>query len=84
MRHRAPAQNTAAHLPGGTDTGIRCHHTAGLCASVGRMDPRAGRRNFPVVLTDVSSRTGIPYGCPGAAFVDASGRQLGPALATGS
>ncbi|MET9390499.1 DUF4232 domain-containing protein [Streptomyces sp. NPDC006624] len=60
-----------------TTTVTRCHSHE-LRASVGRMDPGAGQRNFPVVLTNVSSRTCTLYGYPGAAFVDASGRQLGP------
>lgn len=42
------------------------------------MDPGAGQRSFPVVLTDVSARTRTLHGHPGTAFVDASGRQLGP------
>ncbi|MET9777255.1 DUF4232 domain-containing protein [Streptomyces sp. NPDC006367] len=49
-----------------------------LRASVGRVDPGAGQRNFPVVLTNTSARTCTLYGFPGAAFVDASGEQLGP------
>ncbi|GGL63776.1 lipoprotein [Streptomyces fumigatiscleroticus] len=58
-------------------TGGRCH-TSELRASVGRLDPGAGQRNFPVVLTNVSDRTCTLHGYPGAAFVDASGAQLGP------
>ncbi|KOV36332.1 DUF4232 domain-containing protein [Streptomyces caelestis] len=54
----------------------RCR-TAELSAAVGRMDPGAGQRNLPVVLTNVSSRTCTLYGHPGAAFVDAAGGQLG-------
>ncbi|MFL5994381.1 MAG: DUF4232 domain-containing protein [Streptomyces sp.] len=57
--------------------GTRCH-TSELSASVGRNDPGAGQENFPVVLTNESSRTCTLYGYPGAAFVDASGKQLGP------
>ncbi|WP_030185546.1 DUF4232 domain-containing protein [Streptomyces violaceorubidus] len=55
----------------------RCH-TSELRAAVGRVDPGAGQRNFPVVLTNTSDRTCTVYGYPGAAFVDASGKQLGP------
>ncbi|WP_258308353.1 DUF4232 domain-containing protein [Streptomyces sp. NWU339] len=55
----------------------RCH-TSELRARVGGVDPGAGQRNFPVVLTNVSSHACTLYGYPGAAFVDASGRQLGP------
>ncbi|MGV9940538.1 DUF4232 domain-containing protein [Streptomyces sp. NPDC003401] len=57
--------------------GGRCR-TAELRASVGRGDPGAGQRNFPVVLTNASGRTCTVRGYPGAAFLDASGRQLGP------
>lgn len=57
--------------------GTRCH-TSELSASVGRNNPGAGQENFPVVLTNTSSRTCTLYGYPGTAFVDASGRQLGP------
>jgi hypothetical protein len=45
---------------------------------VGRNDPGAGQENFPVVLTNTSGRTCTVRGYPGAAFVDAAGRQLGP------
>src|SRR3954451_204797 len=57
--------------------GTRCH-TSELRASVGRNNPGAGQENFPVVLTNESSRTCTLYGYPGTAFVDASGKQLGP------
>jgi len=66
------AQSTQAGTTGG-----RCH-TSELRATVGRNDPGAGQENFPVVLTNASSRTCTVRGYPGAAFVDASGRQLGP------
>ncbi|MFB7596592.1 DUF4232 domain-containing protein [Streptomyces sp. NPDC056160] len=55
----------------------RCH-TSELRATVGRNDPGAGQENFPLVLTNTSGRTCTVRGYPGAAFVDASGRQLGP------
>lgn len=57
--------------------GTRCH-TSELRASVGRNNPGAGQENFPIVLKNTSSRTCTLYGYPGAAFVDASGKQLGP------
>ncbi|MBQ0826274.1 DUF4232 domain-containing protein [Streptomyces tagetis] len=69
--------DTAASASASGRTGDRCH-TAQLRASVGRDDPGAGQRNFPVVLTNVSQRACTVHGYPGAAFVDASGRQLGP------
>ncbi|MEU9170512.1 DUF4232 domain-containing protein [Streptomyces sp. NPDC048420] len=58
-------------------SGTRCH-TSELSASVGRNNPGAGQENFPVVLTNRSNRTCTLYGYPGTAFVDASGKQLGP------
>ncbi|MEU0334344.1 DUF4232 domain-containing protein [Streptomyces sp. NPDC006193] len=58
-------------------TGGRCH-TSELRASVGRNDPGAGQENFPLVLTNRSGRTCTLHGYPGAAFVNASGAQLGP------
>ncbi|MEU5085456.1 DUF4232 domain-containing protein [Streptomyces sp. NPDC021356] len=60
-----------------TARSTRCH-TSELRATVGRNDPGAGQENFPVVLTNTSGRTCTVRGYPGAAFVDASGRQLGP------
>ncbi|MEU5096476.1 DUF4232 domain-containing protein [Streptomyces sp. NPDC020996] len=58
-------------------SGGRCH-TSELRATVGPNDPGAGQEHFPVVLTNASSRTCTVRGYPGAAFVDASGHQLGP------
>lgn len=69
--------DTAGSASASARTDGRCH-TAQLRAAVGRVDPGAGQRNFPVVLTNTSDRTCTLYGYPGAAFVDASGRQLGP------
>lgn len=74
------AATLTASAPGATPagtTGGRCH-TSELRASVGRNDPGAGQENFPIVLTNASSRSCTVRGYPGAAFVDASGRQLGP------
>ncbi|MEU0744319.1 DUF4232 domain-containing protein [Streptomyces sp. NPDC006134] len=73
----AVASDTAGSASASARTDGRCH-TSELRASVGRADPGAGQRNFPVVLTNASTRTCTLYGYPGAAFVDASGRQLGP------
>lgn len=58
-------------------SGTRCH-TSELRASVGRINPGAGQKNFPVVLTNDSGRTCTLRGYPGSAFVDAAGKQLGP------
>ncbi|MFD5545082.1 DUF4232 domain-containing protein [Streptomyces sp. NPDC127079] len=70
---------TGASTGGGTTaaSGTRCH-TSELTASVGGNDPGAGQENFPIVLTNTSGRTCTVRGYPGAAFVDASGTQLGP------
>ncbi|MGI5134536.1 MULTISPECIES: DUF4232 domain-containing protein [unclassified Streptomyces] len=62
---------------GGGTTSTRCHTTE-LRASVGANNPGAGQENFPLVLTNSSGRTCTIDGYPGAAFVDASGKQLGP------
>ncbi|MFE9612239.1 DUF4232 domain-containing protein [Streptomyces sp. NPDC006012] len=63
--------------PPSTDGGSRCR-TSELSAAVGGNNPGAGQENFPVVLTNKSSRTCTVRGFPGAAFVNASGEQLGP------
>lgn len=78
----APAVGTAPSGTAGSASASaradgRCHSSE-LRAAVGRVDPGAGQRNFPLVLTNTSERTCTVYGYPGAAFVDASGRQLGP------
>lgn len=73
----APAAASTAPSPARPPAGGRCH-TSELRASVGRDDPGAGQENFPVVLTNVSERTCTVRGYPGIAFLDASGRQLGP------
>jgi hypothetical protein len=85
-----PSASSATHsaVPSGSATpsaagspaaaaSTRCH-TSELRASIGRNNPGAGQENFPVVLTNASTRTCTVRGYPGAAFVDASGRQLGP------
>lgn len=72
-----PAGSASSAGTGSAVTGTRCH-TLELKASVGRNDPGAGQENFPVVLTNTSGRTCTLRGYPGAAFVDASGKQLGP------
>ncbi|MBZ9642831.1 DUF4232 domain-containing protein [Streptomyces sp. PSKA30] len=73
----SPPSDASASTEPESAPGTRCH-TWELRASVGRNNPGAGQRNFPIVLTNTSSRTCTLYGYPGAAFVDASGRQLGP------
>ncbi|MDO0924538.1 DUF4232 domain-containing protein [Streptomyces sp. TG1A-8] len=71
-------EDTGTGTGGGTgSTTTRCH-TSELRASVGRNDPGAGQENFPLVLTNRSARTCTLRGYPGAAFVNASGTQLGP------
>ncbi|MGW0833182.1 DUF4232 domain-containing protein [Streptomyces prunicolor] len=54
----------------------RCH-TSELRAKVGANDPGAGQENYPIVLTNSSGRTCTVRGYPGAAFLNASGTQLG-------
>ncbi|MGW6905098.1 DUF4232 domain-containing protein [Streptomyces sp. NPDC054940] len=66
----SPVTQSAAAAP-------RCH-TSELRAKIGRPSPGAGQRNFPIVLTNTTDRTCTVRGYPGAAFVDASGKQLGP------
>ncbi|MFF7679036.1 DUF4232 domain-containing protein [Actinacidiphila glaucinigra] len=56
----------------GTD---RCH-TADLRAAIGPNNPGAGQENFPVVLTNRSSRTCTVHGFPGLAFVNSAGQQV--------
>ncbi|WP_244971868.1 DUF4232 domain-containing protein [Streptomyces griseoloalbus] len=73
----ASPSDRAPTVTGRTNSSATRCHTAELSAAVGRMDPGAGQRNFPVVLTNVSSRTCTLHGYPGAAFVDAAGEQLG-------
>lgn len=77
-RTATPPDSPPATAGTGTSArGTRCH-TSELRATVGRNDPGAGQENFPLVLTNTSGRTCTVYGYPGAAFVDASGSQLGP------
>jgi hypothetical protein len=73
------APGTAGASGGGSPSasGARCH-TSELAASLGPNHPGAGQENFSVVLTNTSHRTCTVHGYPGAAFTDASGRQLGP------
>ncbi|GHF93592.1 DUF4232 domain-containing protein [Streptomyces thermodiastaticus] len=73
----AHTSGTRAATRGTSASSTRCH-TSELRATVGPNDPGAGQENFPVVLTNVSGRTCTVRGYPGAAFVDASGKQLGP------
>lgn len=82
-----PAATAGTVTPGTPDTespvtqsgaaAPRCH-TSDLRARLGRPSPGAGQRNFPIVLTNRADRTCTVRGYPGAAFVDADGRQLGP------
>ncbi|MET7572819.1 DUF4232 domain-containing protein [Streptomyces sp. NPDC005492] len=70
--------SSSASSGGGVTTiSSRCH-TSELKAKVGGNDPGAGQENFPIVLTNTSGRTCTVRGFPGAAFVNASGTQLGP------
>ncbi|MFD8723535.1 DUF4232 domain-containing protein [Streptomyces sp. NPDC059629] len=62
---------------GGSSASNRCT-TAELRGNVGDNDPGAGQENFPLVVTNFSDHTCTVDGFPGAAFVDGSGKQLGP------
>jgi hypothetical protein len=66
--------DTSASGSGAAST--RCKASE-LRGHVGENDPGAGQENFPLVLTNFSARTCTIDGYPGAAFVDASGKQLG-------
>jgi hypothetical protein len=72
-----PDATSRTSASGASEPGGRCH-TSELRASLGRPDPGAGQRNYPIVLTNTAGRTCTLHGYPGAAFVDASGKQLGP------
>ncbi|WP_405775055.1 DUF4232 domain-containing protein [Streptomyces sp. NBC_01538] len=75
---RTVSSRTLPSATSPTTGDTRCRATE-LRASVGRLDPGAGQKSFPVVLTNDSDRTCTLRGYPGAAFVDASGERLGPA-----
>ncbi|MDV9178215.1 DUF4232 domain-containing protein [Streptomyces sp. W16] len=68
--------STSASSSSGVTSSSRCH-TSELRAKVGGNDPGAGQENFPIVLTNASGRTCTVRGFPGAAFLNASGTQLG-------
>jgi hypothetical protein len=72
-----PAADTGSPATQSGGPGARCH-TSELRAKIGRPSPGAGQRNFPIVLTNTGEHTCSLRGYPGAAFVDASGEQLGP------
>jgi hypothetical protein len=66
-----------ASTSGGRGTGNRCTSSE-LRGNVGDNKPGAGQENFPLIVTNFSDHSCTLYGYPGAAFVDASGKQLGP------
>ena len=68
--------STSTSSSSGVTSSSRCH-TSELRAKVGGNDPGAGQENFPIVLTNASGRTCTVRGFPGAAFLNASGTQLG-------
>ncbi|PTM95842.1 DUF4232 domain-containing protein [Streptomyces sp. VMFN-G11Ma] len=77
-RTASPTTGNHASASGGSPAaGTRCKASE-LRGHVGRNDPGAGQENFPLVVTNFSGRTCTLYGYPGAAFVDGSGKQLGP------
>lgn len=70
-------------VSGGGAAGTRCNASE-LRGHVGENDPGAGQENFPLIVTNFSGRTCTIDGYPGAAFVDATGKQLGPDPKRGS
>ncbi|MFF2205887.1 DUF4232 domain-containing protein [Streptomyces sp. NPDC058145] len=66
---------TSASGSGAAST--RCT-TSELRGNVGDNNPGAGQESFPLIVTNFSDHTCTLYGYPGAAFVDGSGKQLGP------
>jgi len=70
-------------VSGGGAASTRCT-TSELRGHLGENNPGAGQENFPLVVTNFSGRTCTIDGYPGAAFVDASGKQLGPDPKRGS
>jgi hypothetical protein len=71
------SSSSSSSTGSGSSGSTRCH-TSELRATVGANNPGAGQENFPIVLTNISHRTCTLRGFPGAAFVNASGKQLGP------
>ncbi|MFI6563717.1 DUF4232 domain-containing protein [Streptomyces sp. NPDC050534] len=69
-------QGTSDSKSGGSGSS-RCRASQ-LRGHVGRNDPGAGQENFPLVVTNFSGTTCTLDGYPGAAFVDGSGKQVGP------
>lgn len=61
----------------GNGGSTRCRASQ-LRGHVGQNDPGAGQENFPLVVTNFSGTTCTLDGYPGAAFVDGSGKQVGP------
>jgi uncharacterized protein DUF4232 len=80
---QAPARADSSKVSGGTSAsgsgaaGTRCSGSE-LRGNVGSDNPGAGQENFPLVVTNVSDHTCTVHGYPGVAFVDASGKQVGP------
>ncbi|MFD7475444.1 DUF4232 domain-containing protein [Streptomyces sp. NPDC059837] len=70
-------------VSGGGATSTRCTASQ-LRGNVGENNPGAGQENFPLVVTNFSGRTCTIDGYPGVAFVDGSGKQLGPDPKRGS
>jgi hypothetical protein len=81
-----PSKGSAGpSVSGGGASSTRCKASE-LRGHVGENDPGAGQKNFPLVVTNFSGRTCTIDGYPGAAFLDASGKQLGldPKRASGN
>jgi hypothetical protein len=70
--------NTSASGSGAASAASTRCKASELRGHVGENDPGAGQENFPLVVTNFSGRTCTIDGYPGVAFVDGSGKQLGP------
>jgi hypothetical protein len=79
----SPQGSGSAPASGGGAVSTRCNASE-LRGHVGENNPGAGQENFPLIVTNFSARTCTIDGYPGAAFVAASGKQLGPDPKRGS
>ncbi|MFC6930871.1 DUF4232 domain-containing protein [Actinomadura yumaensis] len=73
----SPGGTAGAGRPTRTGSSTDRCHSSQLRASIGRGSPGAGQRNFPLVLTNISSQTCTLHGFPGAGFFAAEGGQIG-------
>lgn len=78
---RSSSQTSSTRSPSGsssTPAAVAACDTAALSASLGQPSGAAGTTYYPLLLTDVSSRSCTLYGYPGVSLVvSASGSQVG-------